>query len=300
MSATCSTSKKNLGKSKCVQLPKLMRGMITTPESFKLAPSDYATQDALKTALQSLILNPINSRGYLWPLFSNVEDVSETAQYEDTPLSVIPIRDGQYRYKPMINKNLCLHKAMFSHRAVNEGRVFFLDLDNQLFGTEDEAGNIMGFKIGLLHTEKLRISNGSNSTVSPIYVVLSDNEEIDRSGVLIDGSAVNTVERLTDVSITSAGAQVTTGFKVDVKQSCDGVPVSGLLVADFVMYATDGVTVQTIASAAEDANTPGRYNILAPAGGSPNPFEDGTLTLRAPSALTVKAYECNTPLTVDV
>lgn len=293
------TEKKNLGKSKCTKLPKLFKYMITTPADFSLAAADYADGDALRTAFQDLLLNPIATRGYRWPNFTAVEETSEEAQYEDNALGITPIRDGQYRFKPSISKNLCIHQAMFSHRAVNEGRVFFVDLDNQLFGTDDGDGNIYGFTIGLLWTEKLKISNGSDSTKSPLYIVLSDNEEIDNGGVLLDGSKLNFLEPLTDVTLTVAGAFLGTSFKVDVKQSCDGTPVQGLLLADFVLYASDGVTLQTILSATADANVPGRYNLIAPTVG-PNPFESGTLYLRAAADLTVKAYETPEAMTVTI
>jgi hypothetical protein len=293
------TQKKNLGKSKCTKLPKLFKYMITTPDNFFLAAADYADAAALKTAIQNLILNPIATRGYKWPNFSAVEETSEDAQYEDNALGITPIRDGQYRFKPSISKNLCVHQAMFSHRAVNEGRVFLVDLDNQLFGTDDGTGNIYGFSIGLLWTEKLKISNGSDSTKSPLYLVLADNEEIDKNGVLLDGSKLNFVEPLTDVTLTVAGAFVATAFKVDVKQTCDGTPVQGLALADFLLYAADGVTLQTILSVVADANVPGRYTLTAPTVG-PNPFESGTLYLRAPSALTVKAYETPEAMTVTI
>lgn len=292
----CVTRKKNLGKSLCFKMPTLPKCMITTPSDFKLVLADYATEAALKTAIQNLILNPINSRGYMFPQFLTFENLSEAAIYNDSPLGVIPVRDGQYRFKFGVHKNLCTHRAMFTHRAVGEGRVFILDMDNNLWGVEDVAtGDVRGFQISLIHTEKLMISDGSSPSISPVYVCLADNEELDGSGILLDASSLNTVERLTDVDIAAAGAIAAASFKVDVKQSCDETPVSGLLVADFLMYEDDGVTLQSIQTAVEDANVPGRYTLTATTA-----FVDGTLTLRAPSALTVKAYEVPEALEFDV
>src|SRR5690606_25806963 len=113
-------------------------------------------------------------------------------------------RDGQYRFKFHVTKNMALHKAMFTHRAINEGRVYIFDQDNQLFGTEDADGNIWGFSLALLHTEKFRWADGTIPTSSPIYVCLGDNEEIDENGVLIDANVINRLDRLTDVAITLA------------------------------------------------------------------------------------------------
>jgi hypothetical protein len=270
--------------------------MITTPDNFKLLPADYANEAALKTALQNAIKAGIAQRIYLWPLFSEVEQLSEAAQYQDTPLTLTPSRDGQYRFKFHITKNMALHKAMFTHRSINEGRAFLFDLDNQLFGTEDSEGNIWGFSLALLHTEKFRWSDGAVPTSSPIYVCLGDNEEIDLNGVLLDASVVNQLDRLTDVSISLAAGDAFAAdeFVVDVKQSTDGTPVSGLVTADFLKYAADGVTIEALV-AVEDVNNPGRYTLTAGVA-----FTSGNLTLRAPSVLTVSAYENPDPLEVVI
>jgi hypothetical protein len=291
----CNVSKKNLGTSKCTKLPALLRGMITTPDDFYFTPTNMLTSASFKTALQDAIVDGINSRVYLWPFFVGFENASEEAVYEDTPLSVNVVRDGQYRFKFHIRENICIHKAMYTHRS-NEGRVIFIDVEGNFWGTEDADGNFMGFSVQLINTEKMIISDGSVSTKTPIYVCLLDNKEADKNGALADGSFINTIKRLTDVEIESV-SQAAASIVVDVKIACDGTPISGLLVADFLLYATDGVTAQTISSATENANIPGRYTLAAPGG---NDFEDGTLTLRAASALTVKAYEVPTALTINV
>lgn len=293
---TCLVTKKNLGKSKCVDLPNVWKTMIVTPTTFSLAVADYASDSALKTAFQNLILNGINTRGHLWPKFSFHENRSEEAAYEDTVLGMLPIRDGQYRFMNGISKSMCTHIALYTHRSVGEGRVFPVDVDNQIWGWKDPSDSkIRGFSLALLWTEKFMLGDGSsNMTKSPVLVVLDDNEEFDKYGVLIKTRIVNELEPLTDVDITVSGAFAAASFKVDVKQTCDQVPVSGLLVADFLMTTTAGAA-QSISTAVEDANIPGRYTLTATTA-----FVDGSLTLRAPSLLTVKAYEPAAALTVDV
>lgn len=288
----------NIGKSRDIRLPALPKCMITMPSSGIIAPADYATEALLKVKLQSMLVAAYASRAYLWPLFALFENRSEEAQYEDTALGIHPTRDGQYRFLFGIRNGLCNHKAMFSHRAINEGRVLIIDVDNQIWGTLDSDENLTGLSMGLLHTEKLMISDGSVSTKSPIYVCLSDNEELDNNGALISaGAIINQLERLTDVTIelTDGDAFAADGFYVDIKQRCDCLPVSGLALADFLMYQADGVTPQVISSADEDANNPGRYFI-----DTATAFVDGTLRLKAPSALTIKAYETYAPLAVDI
>lgn len=291
--------KSNLGKSTCVALPKLWRTAIWTPDNFELEAADLVSPATLKTALQDLILNPYASRGYLLPEFSGMENNSEEAVYVDGPNGRRPVRDGQYRFRPLISHNLCTHRALFTHRSKDRGRWIVFDIENQMFVTRSttNTANYKGFKSGLFWTEKLRFSDGSNETESPIVIDLKNNKEIDRHGYLFDGSMLDELERLTDVVITLADGDAfdDAGFNVDVKQLCDGTPVSGLLPADFKFYAADGITLQSIATAAEDAVVPGRYNLIPT-----TVFASGSLTLRAPSLLTVKAYEVPEALTVTI
>jgi len=289
----CTTVKKNLGLQRCIKLPALPRSIITTPDDFFFTTEEMSTPALFKTAMQDAILAGVAERIYLWPNFVAFEDVSEEAVYEDTVLAVMPVRDGQYRFRFHIRENICVHKAMYTHRS-NKGRAFVYDIEGQLTGTEDEAtGNFYGLSIVMIHTEKLKISDGSVSTKTPIYVVLADNKELDLYGAIADASFINTVDRINDVAIEVSGAFAATDFDVTVKVECDQTPVTGLVEADFILTNTAGV-VQTIETVTE---LNGVYTITAPAG---NPFEDGFLTLVAPADLTLTGYEVLTPLTVNI
>ncbi len=278
--------KKNLGLSKCAKLPSMIRSMITTPQGFKVTAEQAVDPDFWQDAL----LDVKNLRIYLWPDFVGFTDNSEAAVYETTPLAVMAVRDGRYNFKFDIKENLCLHKAMFTHRAIS-GRVFFFDVDNQLLGTTDSDGNFMGFRILLLNTEKLMISNGTVSTKSPVVVVLADNLELDQNGALLDASFINSLNRLTDVTLTivsAAAAQIV----VTVEVTCDGTPVNGLALADFALTETDG-DVQAITAVTEDDGT---YTLTKGSGA----WVDGFLDLVGPAALTIEAYESAGPVTVNI
>jgi hypothetical protein len=284
MAAECEIDKSNLGLSKCKNLPQLIRGMITTPSKFSLTKEDAADPEKWQDAL----VDSKGARIYLWPNFKGFEDVSEEAVYEDTPLADIKVRDGKYRYRFHIEESLCLHKAMFSHRATS-GRVFFIDVEGQLIGTELANGNLAGFNLSLLNTEKLTISDGSVATKSPVYVVLQDNKEMDRSGVTFNGDFVNSLERLTDVTLTVESASATS-VVVKVVVSCDGTPVNGLALADFVLLATNG-DVQTITGVAE---VDGVYTLTGTA------LVSGTVNLVAAKDLTVLAFESTGAVAVTI
>jgi hypothetical protein len=283
----CEINRKNLGKSKCNKLPSLPKCMIETSSDFFLAPADYATPAALKLALQNAIKAGKATRIYLWPKFSSVEPLSQETTYEDNPLTLVPVIAGQYRWRFGVSKNLCMHRAMFSHNAINEGRMFLFDVKNQLFGTEDSDGNVRGFSIAMLNVEKLQLSDGTNSTKSPIYLALGDNEEIDDAGVVLDASVVNQLEPLTDVDITVLDAAAD-AIVFEVKNACDGTAIAGLIAADIVIYALNGIDTQAKGALTPDPVIQGRYSI---AQGAADPFESGSITLVAAEDLSITAYE---------
>lgn len=276
----CNTDKKPLGVTRCNKLPALPKGMIVTPIGFKFTAAQVADAALMEAALQAAILASQATRVNVWPDFISFEDISEDAVYEETPLAYLPVRDGNYRFRFGIKQSLCLHRAMFTHRAAS-GRVFLFDVENQLVGTTDSDGNFMGFTIQMLHTEKIKISDGSVSTKSPIVLALADNKELDANGALVDASFVNTVDKLTAVELTIVSA-TSAEIVVDAKLECDGTALNGLVAADFVLLDADG-DAQSIASVTE---VDGRYT-LTPT----TTFVDGALNLDTPDQLSIQAYE---------
>lgn len=295
LDVACETLKKNIGAVRCGELPAMPRLIITTPDEFSFAPADLADQATFKTAIQDALIAGVDARIYLWPNFVGFESVNEDAVYEESALADMFVRNGKYRMRFSVRKNLCLHKAMFTHGS-NSGRAFIIDVNNKMLGTlDEETGNFYGLSISLLNPEKLIISDGTIATKSPIYMVLADSNEIDQNGVMVPVPFINTLKRLTDVTI----AQVTdypdnaaTEIKVTVLTSCDSVPVLGLLMADFVATDASGDAIVLTAATPDGA---GGY-VLETAGA----FDVGSeVTLRAPSLLTVTAYEAEAPAEVS-
>lgn len=258
--------------------------MITTPVDFKATPVEAADPAFWQAAL----LKNKQLRIYLWPTFFDFKDNSEKAVYQTTPLGVQAVRDGRYDFEFGIVENLCLHKAMFTHRSIS-GRVFLLDVNNQLLGTADENDNFMGFSIMMLNTEKLVLSNGTVATQSPIRLVLADNLELDQNGALLSAAFINDLARLTDVTLTIVSASATK-IVVKVAQSCDGTPVNGLVAADFSLKKADG-TVEAITTASE---VDGTYTLNGTGW-----LTLSVLTLITPDLLSIQAYETS-PVTVTI
>jgi hypothetical protein len=273
----CNVVKKNLGLVTCNKLPQLIRGMITTPNTFSLTEA----QALVAANWQNALIAEASERAHYWPPFINFENISEEAVYEDLPLGYLAVRDGNYRFRFGIKQNLCIHKAMFTHRS-NQGRAFLYDTENQLIGTMDSNGNIRGLSIQLLHTEKMIFSDGSVSTKSPIVLALLDNKELDKDGVIIDASFVNSLDRIVQAKLTIVSA-ADNQIVVDVTVDCDGTPLSGLVQADFILTDQAG-EAQSISGATENN---GRYTLTGTG------FESGTLELRDVADLTVEYYEAD-------
>jgi hypothetical protein len=283
--ADCVVDKENLGLSKCNKFPALIKGMITTPDTFYLSPANSATQAAWQAALEDVAAE----RVYLWPWFVNMENLSEDAVYEETPLAYNLVRDGNYRFRFDIKENLCIHRAMYSHRA-NQGRVFLIDTDNNIIGTLSEDGTkFKGFSIQLLNTEKLKFNDGSVSSKSPILVALKNNKEMDKDGYIVTLDEINDLVRIVDVTIT-INTQLTSSIVATVTVTCDGTKVNGLTAADFKLLNGAGAA-QAIDSVTE---VDGVYTFTPD-----TTFADGTLGLALAADLTTDPYEC-TPATVNV
>ena len=289
----CTTEpKKNIGVSRCDKLPQLFAGMITTPDNWSIPAATMNDPALLQTYIQNAIRAGIANRVYIWPTFTNCESVSEESVYEETPLSDIRVRQGKYRWRAHISKNLCLHKAMFSHSG-SDGRVIFFDLANNFFLTELANGAGAGFRMSLINVEKLMISDGSVSTKSPVYIVLKNHLEIDEKGLMIPADFVGELIALTDVEIVLSNVAAGS-FTATVRTACDGTPVSGLLLADFVVTTNAGAA-QAPTTVTEPVAGSGVYTVSRTGN-----FVDGFVDLRAASLLTVSAFESVGRVTLDI
>lgn len=285
MAVSCAKKKKrNLGVNRCKTMPALPKTMYITPANFEITDLQILDPEFWQAAL---LANP-QIRVYPFPLFKLFENVSEEAIYEDTPLSYEPVRDGQYRFKFSISDGICTHTAMFTHRGSGE-RVLVQDINNNVWVTEKANGNYAGLSIAMLNTEKFVISDGSVTTKSPVLVALSDNTELDQSGYIFNGAFLLQLERLTDVELNVIQASIATdSLQLTVNNVCDGTEVLGLLSTDWVYLDDTGTPVVVTSSYAN-----GVYTIEGD-------LVDGTLTLRAPALLTVKAYEAIEPAIIEV
>lgn len=281
----CINNQKNIGKSKCKKLPQMVKGIITTPDDFSLTFENASTSAEWQTAL----ISARSTRIYLWPYAVNIENLNEEAVYEDTPLATINVRDGRYRFRLSFRENLQVHKSIYSHKNFS-GRIFLIDNENKIIGTELSNGEFAGFSIDLLNPEKLMFNDGSVASKTPVYISLEDNTELDEGGAMIDGTFLKTLIPLTTVDLTVNSASAT-NVNVSVLSSLDLEAILGLVQADFVLLDGSGAA-QTISTVTD--NEDGTYD-LAGTG-----LVSGTVNLVSASTLSVPGYESSGAATVTV
>lgn len=274
---TCLT-KRPLGLGTCPKMPEYFKQMITGKKGWFIPAATIALGN---TAILEFLQDAILAKDiYLWPNMFSSEDQSEETTYQSTPLGKRKVRDGFYEWLVNFSDSLCLHKAMYTHRATNGG-VGFIDTANQINGWIDAAGNFYLLSMQMLNTEKMKPNTGTEVAMSPVRITLADNLEFDRDGALLAMSGLSTLLALTEATLTIVSAE-DTEIVVSVTITCDGTPLEGLVNGDFVLLDADGVA-QTISGVTE--GDPGVYTLTGTG------LETGTLNLDVPSTLTVEAYE---------
>lgn len=278
--------KRNLGLSKC-KLPSMIKGMIEIPSTLEITQANFVSK-VWWNSNAALLATPAN-RAFLWPWLRGFEDQSEEAQYEQNAHSSMFVRDGNYRFRLQMRESLQLHTAMKTHDS--EGgdiSVILIDQANNMIGTLTTDGKVKGFTVDLLHAEKMKFSDGSVSSKSPLYLCLKDNLEMDLYGVMFQSAFLNQLYRIKDLQITILDSDADE-INLLVSTLADGIPIPGLVTADFAVKKPDGTANGGVIVATDHGD--GSYTI---AKGLAN-FVTGKVSLRATDLLTVKPYELYAP-----
>lgn len=257
MSLTCSEQKKKIGVSDCSKILQNLKGLIFTPREFTISATDASTQ----TAWQDAIQDTVNSRVVLFPQWAiEYENVSEEPVLQETSLTSIEVRKGNYRFKYWFAVNMEQHKSISSFNGV-KGRVFLIDRQNILFGTTPDDGvNLQGLLLDRLQVDKLFINNDSTVTYTPVTALLADSTEVDERGYQVQADFVNDLDPLTPVTLTISGTPSATEIIVDVANTNDGIAIEGATVDSFLLLDATG-TEQTLSGAVESTSIPGRYTL---------------------------------------
>lgn len=286
MALDCITNVKNVGASACKKFPQAVEGIIKTPSDFTIS----AVNAALAANWQSAIVDVASARVHLFPLAHDFENLSEEATRAASGLGKeVTVRLGQYRFRLLFRENLELHKSIYSHLG-SGGRIFLIDTSKKLIGTSDDNGvTLKGFNLDQFQPEKIQFGDGSNPSLSPVYMSLTNNEELDVNGQQISFSTqLLALKALTDVKLAVVGTPDASGFVVSVLSALDNVAIKGLVDADFIRAS--GISTSSFGT----DNGDGTYTFTG------SGMTTGTITLRAASLLTVKAWEALNTLDITI
>jgi hypothetical protein len=283
--------KANLGQNRDQIMPGFIIGMITTPTNFKISSANLQSDTLIQASLQALINAPSKSnRGYFWPLFKKVDNISKESVYDENLLGKIPVYDGVYNFKCYLYEGIAFHDTIWTHRGGNM-RVFLLDNQNLIWGMDDDTGGFQGYTVGNINTEKLNISDGKNASYSVIDLSLSNNLELDRDGIAYSAKNVGFLTRLAELNVAQIGNTTATAMVIKVTTQ-DGIGLTGLVAADFILNTAAGVAV-TITSATPVATNQGAYTLAGTTFAATN-----VLTLRPVGSFSISGYEYSYALAI--
>lgn len=257
---SCATeTKKSVNLVACNEWPKQMKTGIWTPKNFTIPAATAADPAPLKAYIQAaLITTTVASRIYQYPIMDVVTDVSEAkVRVQRSTGRTIPVREGLKRFDIEWSINMCLHRAMFTHRT-RTGRWIWIDSEDNYVFTKLSTGAFAGFTISLFDTDSIKFNDGANPSVSPAFLELSNPNELNQNGYMNAAAFTDELNILADVTVTQI-AGTTTVITVDVKIACDDTAVLGLVTGDFSVKTAAGAA-QVVVAAAVSA-TPGRYTL---------------------------------------
>lgn len=289
----CVIVKKSLGANNCNEWPELPKAFIWTPANFVIPAAIAAVEADLQEYIQDALLVSGSARIYQFPEFDKFTDASEAkVRVQQASGRTIPVREGLKRFDIEYSINICMHRAMYSHRT-RTGRIIIIDSANKYIVNKRTDGDFQGYKLSLLDTDSIKFNDGANPSISPVFMELADPNEINRDIYMIDAPFTNELSLIVDVEISVVGTPSATSIVVDVATECDNTALSGLVVADFVKTITAGST-QTITSATESSTVPGRYSLVGTG------WTTGYINLKSPSVLSIQAYESTGAATVTI
>jgi hypothetical protein len=170
-----------------------------------------------------------------------------------------------------------------------------IDSDNKYIVNKRTDGDFQGFKLSLLDTDSIKFNDGANPSISPMFIELSDPNEINKDIYMIDAPFTNELDLIVDVDVEVVTITDAGDIDVSVMTTCDDTPVTGLVTADFTYLNAAGVAV-TITAATASSSVPGQYKLTQ----TGDLFVVGTVNIKTPSALSIQAYESTGAAAVNI
>ena len=281
----CVATLGNTGLSNCLDNLGFDAMLIWTTESFEFATEAAAILEAnYESAINAGTIYP-------FPLFDSVEPAIEDNVKQDLPTGVsLFVREGKYGGKGLMQVALC---NLADLRTFNEvqGRAFIVTGDGQIFGTSPDGVKFKGFKLSEFHVSMLKGTDGTTKRMVELdYQFKNTSEMADYPAVPVLDWDPLTLTGVVDVTVT-VDSSAAESVVVSVARNCDGEALTGLVVGDFTILASDGST-EMLPGAGVTDNADGTYTFSFTTPVLPD--DTYSVNLKTPAAQTTGGYEGGT------
>jgi hypothetical protein len=244
----CSTPTGNPGMQFCTTDNILVDpiGLILTADSLSFTAENFLLQTAMNDAVEARTAFPIMG------LKDFVENSTDTNFHEYTDETRKFIRQGKYRFQAMFEVNECVKKELQNFNNFR-GRVIFVYEGSDkgvLRGSSIDGGTtVKGARIQQLVVvkETLPTKDGVPAMIT-VEIDLKTSKDLNQYDHAREVDYdVWELDSLTEVDLAQVGAASVTAVTISVNSSCYGVtnPISGLVVADFVLTGTGALVSVT-------------------------------------------------------
>lgn len=175
----------NTGVPPCYFEPKNIVGAIIVHPTKAYTAAQVTDLATFKAALLADAL--VVGNGRIFPVFrfNAITDNSEDATVQTTGYGEKSIsREGDYDWTfQYFDGGACLNANLRKFNDLKY-KVFFVDRDNNIFGTKNSSGDFVGITTSFIFTHKWKVNDGTNSTTYRIQFSLPKPEEINDAGKL--------------------------------------------------------------------------------------------------------------------
>jgi len=146
------------------------------PIMYILTPGDFSIPAADAKVLANwtpFIQASDSTKIFPSPKVKSTENASEDNVYDETATGEDKVRDGKVKFLFSHSTSPELHKRLRSHIGKGGGIIMGTQ-NNNLIGYSDDDTNLRPWTRELLDVRNWTVNDGTNSTVTQVYVVLAD------------------------------------------------------------------------------------------------------------------------------
>jgi hypothetical protein len=246
---------------------------------------EYSTEEDANT-LATVTTEVADLNVFPLPKIEEFSDNSEEDTKYTSPINSVQttIKKGKTIHNYMFKFDPSLNSRLQSFDGTTM-RYYYSDNNDNIIGTSPDGVVFKGFEV-LVNVDKWKDSDGSTPAFISVTITIISNLEREKNVAVFEADYdVQSVNGVNPATLTEKGVSTATTVVVNVISSDNGVPISGLVVANFIFLQDSDGTEETISTAVESLTVPGEYTLSATA------FETGTVNLRDTVTIGSELYK---------